>query len=104
MNQLPLQILFLAIGVLAILGALPLFLRPRKRKGADADPRNWRAGIFYFNREDPALFVRKRFGIGYTINFANPWSWVIGGVLALVVLAPFLLTMFALLRIRAVFH
>ena len=33
------------------------------------------------HREDPALFVEKRFGFGYTVNFGNPWAWVIAGVL-----------------------
>lgn len=29
-------------------------------------------GAFYINRDDPSIFVEKRFGIGYTINFGNP--------------------------------
>lgn len=37
------------------------------------DDRFWRgAGNFYFNRDDPAMLVPKRFGIGWTVNFANP--------------------------------
>ena len=36
------------------------------------DDRYWRGGMIYFNKEDPALFVEKRFGIGFTINFARP--------------------------------
>ncbi len=50
----------------------------------------WKAGLFYFNREDPALFVEKRFGIGYTFNFGNPWSWVL---LALLVGVPLALAL-----------
>ncbi len=50
--------------------------------GDRTDDANWRAGIFYVNREDPALFVEKRFGIGYTLNFGNPWSWVMMALLA----------------------
>ena len=43
--------------------------RPRVRaRNRDA----WHAGIFYVDREDPALFVPKRIGIGYTFNFGNP--------------------------------
>jgi uncharacterized membrane protein len=38
---------------------------------------NWRWGLLYVNRGDPALFVEKRFGLGYTFNFGNPWAWVI---------------------------
>ena len=37
----------------------------------------WKAGVFYFNPADPAIFLEKRFGLGYTLNFANLWSWVI---------------------------
>ncbi len=37
-----------------------------------AENRFWRLGIFYVNRDDPSLFVEKRFGLGYTINFGNP--------------------------------
>lgn len=48
-------------------------------------------GIFYYNPHDPALWVRKRFGIGYTLNFANPWSWVFMGGTVAIVVAPLLL-------------
>ncbi len=65
-------------------------LEPAAEAGAGTGPgdgtedRSWKAGIIYWNRRDPALFVEKRFGIGYTLNFGNPWSWV----LLLVFLAP----------------
>ncbi|WP_199425952.1 DUF1648 domain-containing protein [Thermaerobacillus caldiproteolyticus] len=36
----------------------------------------WKWGMFYFNRNDPSLFVEKRFGIGLTVNFARPGAWV----------------------------
>ncbi len=45
----------------------------------------WKAGVFYINRDDPALVVEKRFGIGYTLNFGHPLSWLI---MALLVLVP----------------
>lgn len=32
-------------------------------------------GLFYFNREDPALFVEKSWGRGLTLNFGHPWAW-----------------------------
>jgi uncharacterized membrane protein len=40
------------------------------------DDRYWKLGMFYVNRNDPSLFVEKRFGIGYTVNFARPGAWV----------------------------
>ena len=39
--------------------------------------RYWKAGMFYYNPGDPAIFVAKRVGIGYTMNFASTWAWVI---------------------------
>ena len=39
--------------------------------------------MFYVNRDDPAWLVEKRFGVGYTVNFANPRSWIALGVLLL---------------------
>lgn len=37
-----------------------------------ADNSQWVLGVFYVNRDDPSIFVEKRFGLGYTINFGNP--------------------------------
>ena len=37
---------------------------------------HWHWGLFYFNPADPALMVEKRMGIGYTLNFGNPWAWL----------------------------
>ncbi|HEU0143068.1 MAG TPA: DUF5808 domain-containing protein [Bryobacteraceae bacterium] len=42
-------------------------------------------GQFYHNPQDPALFVEKRIGLGWTFNFGNRLSWV---VLALMNLIP----------------
>ena len=40
-----------------------------------ADNRYWVLGMFYVNREDPAILVEHRFGLGYTINLGN-WKAV----------------------------
>jgi uncharacterized membrane protein len=45
----------------------------------------WKWGLFYVNSADPSILVEKRFGIGYTLNFGNRWTWV---VLALLLVAP----------------
>ena len=39
------------------------------------DDRCWKAGQFYFNRDDRRLLVPKRIGFGRTLNFAQPVSW-----------------------------
>jgi uncharacterized membrane protein len=60
--------------------------------GDRTDDRYWRLGVFYFNRDDPAVLVEKRFGIGYTLNLARPMSWTI------LVVIPLLLALIGLLR------
>lgn len=46
----------------------------------------WKGGIFYFNKNDPSIFVEKRFGVGWTINFANPIGYFIVFVPIVVIL------------------
>jgi uncharacterized membrane protein len=47
------------------------------------DDRFWKLGLIYLNREDPALMVTKRFGVGWTVNFANPKAWLLlAGIVA----------------------
>jgi uncharacterized membrane protein len=52
--------------------------------------RYWKLGIFYFNPDDSAIFVEKRFGLGYSLNFARPTTWLIMGLLLLAPLVPIL--------------
>lgn len=53
------------------------------------DDAHWRgAGLFYVNREDPAVLVPKRFGIGWTVNFGNPRSLLLLLPLAGLVVLP----------------
>ncbi len=56
---------------------------------------HWKMGIFYYNPDDPALLVEKRFGIGYTMNFARGMAWLI---LALLILIPLALAFAAVVR------
>ena len=35
----------------------------------------WKGGLFYTNKNDPSIMVEKRFGVGWTLNFAHPISW-----------------------------
>jgi uncharacterized membrane protein len=36
----------------------------------------WKGGLFYYNPSDPAVFVEKRFGVGWTLNLGNPRTWL----------------------------
>ncbi|MGD0705160.1 MAG: DUF5808 domain-containing protein, partial [Trebonia sp.] len=47
------------------------------------DDRFWKAGLVYVNRDDPALVVGARFGVGWALNFGSPAAWlVIAGFVA----------------------
>ncbi len=48
--------------------------RPRGDGTPDAC---WKLGIFYYNPDDPAIFIEKRVGFGYDMNFARPLAWII---------------------------
>ena len=71
----------LLLGVLAVL--VSIFAGTQK-----PPPENGWKGIFYYNPNDPALFVPKRYGIGYTLNFGNPWSWVVLALILAMVALP----------------
>jgi uncharacterized membrane protein len=95
---LPLFLLIFAVVMLAWLG------QGGTRKGARQetldDPvvpvgdrmedKYWILGVFYINRDDPAVFIEKRFGLGYTLNLARPATWIIGFVVAFVLAIPLL--------------
>ena len=68
------------IGVILIAIILLLFLPARRKANASTDgdyiyrddDRYWAGGLFYNNPDDPAVFVPKRYGMGWTVNFGNP--------------------------------
>jgi uncharacterized membrane protein len=41
------------------------------------DDRFWKAGLVYVNRDDPALVVAARFGVGWAPNLGNPVAWLL---------------------------
>ena len=48
---------------------------------------HWKFGLIYFNKEDPSVFVERRFGIGSTFNLARWQAWLfIGGLVLFTVL------------------
>ncbi|MCZ9884586.1 DUF1648 domain-containing protein [Arthrobacter sp. B2a2-09] len=49
------------------------------------DDKYWRGGLFYINREDHALMVPRRFGLGWALNFGNPRAaMLLAGIVALI--------------------
>ena len=72
----------------------------RQRTGAvfRDDDRYWYAGFFYNNPDDPALFVPKRYGLGWTMNFGHPQArLVLIGLLVLVLLPPLVVAILGVL-------
>ncbi|MGE7949990.1 DUF1648 domain-containing protein [Lysinibacillus sp. NPDC093688] len=57
------------------------------------EDRYWKGGLIYVNRQDPSVFVEKRFGVGWTMNFANPRGYI---VIVLPLLILLLISFFSL--------
>jgi uncharacterized membrane protein len=76
----------LVLAILPFTWQLACVVRARD-SGRDGTPDAcWKFGLLYYNPDDSALMVEKRFGIGYTVNFGNRTLWWICGVAALVIL------------------
>jgi hypothetical protein len=88
----PRELLFVLIGFFLLLAVFSYVAAMKARPNESTPDRCWKAGIFYINPEDPSLFVSKRLGIGYTLNFGNPWSWVVLAIILLAAAAPIVLT------------
>ncbi|MEC0093541.1 DUF1648 domain-containing protein [Paenibacillus macquariensis] len=41
------------------------------------DDSHWKLGGIYYNPQDPSIWIEKRMGIGWTVNFARPMAWII---------------------------
>jgi uncharacterized membrane protein len=84
------MLLITAVYLLLVIG-LSLWLLQRSglapysksTESYDSTPDSgWYAGIFYYNPADAAVIVPKRFGWGWTFNFARPSAWMyLGGIL-----------------------
>ena len=55
----------------------------RRDVHGDATPDHaWKVGgLFYFNPHDSAIWVEKRFGLGYTLNMGNSRAWMLIGMM-----------------------
>ena len=54
-----------------------------------SDDRFWKLGMFYYNPEDPALFVEDRFGNNGGLNYARPAALIIAVLLVLLILVTY---------------
>jgi uncharacterized membrane protein len=45
----------------------------------DKNPKHWKLLFFYFNPDEPRLFVARRIGGPITLNFARPMAWALVG-------------------------
>ena len=81
---------FIVISVAVVFGIIRLWRGVRNLKRAGHKGLEGYNGIIYRNPADRRLWVPKLTGIGYTLNFANPWAWpsliAILAILVLVVL------------------
>lgn len=53
--------------------------RTEENNQAQDFSKHWKLGVFYWNPENPSHVVPKRFGTGYTFNFAARLAWVYVG-------------------------
>ena len=94
----PRNIIFIVIGLVLVLGVFSAFLSkgrdPRDSRSQSSDL--WKFGVFYVNPAEPDLFVPKRYGMGYTINFGHRWSWLAILVLLLLIFAPLIYAVFVI--------
>lgn len=60
-------------------------IKERKTKAVAVDDNKyWKLGLFYFNPQDPSIWLEKRMGIGWTINMGNPIA--VGGFIVFLIL------------------
>lgn len=50
------------------------------------DDRFYKIGLFYYNKQDPAIMIQKRVGIGYDLNYGNPISKILAIVVGIILI------------------
>jgi uncharacterized membrane protein len=52
--------------------------KSKKIWNSQDNPENWKWGLFYYKKLDKRIFPPKRIPMmGWTINFANPYSYLV---------------------------
>jgi uncharacterized membrane protein len=65
------------VGAAAVIGVRRSAVADGPPVGDTTPDAQWIFGTLYLNRRDPALFVEKRAGFGYTLNLGNPRAWLV---------------------------
>ena len=50
------------------------------------DDRFYKIGLFYYNKQDPAIMIQKRVGIGYDLNYGNPISKILAIIVGIILI------------------
>jgi len=89
-GEFPIPPIVMLLFAIAGIGAALWMVVRASAEPNDAPPDNtpdecWKWGQFYYNPNDSAILVERRFGVGYTLNFARWQAWLfMSVVLALV--------------------
>jgi predicted RND superfamily exporter protein len=69
--------LIFGIFIIALVFLTNTIITKKWRDKAINESQSWKWGIFYYNPLDKRIFLPKRYGLGYTLNFAQPASIII---------------------------
>ena len=88
----------LAFSFAAIVALLAITVRIARAapKEPPRNPQAWH-GFIYVDRDDPAMFVPKRYGVGYTFNFGHPGAVALTFIFLVV---PLLIALLATINAR----
>jgi hypothetical protein len=70
-------LLLIFIAIMTIWFFVNTIITNKWRNRAFGESENWKVGVFYYNPADKKIFLPKRTGLGFTLNFAQPLSIVI---------------------------
>ena len=89
----PISFLLITIGIGIYTGQGGANLKSTKPSTASYankdDDDFYKLGVFYYNPNDPSIFVEKRFGIGWSLNFGNKVAMIF---LVLILIATLAIT------------
>jgi len=80
------MIIFIIVFIIVGQGGRNIETKDEKDELYKDDDDKWILGSIYYNKNDPAWMVEKRLGVGWTVNFAHPKSWIaVGGLIVFII-------------------